>query len=820
MPRRLWDLEDLELDLVLDLTDRSIRGTATHRVKALGRPSDVVRLHQEGLDIDAVTVDGEAATYRIGPHWIDIRVKPADAHTVSVRYAATPELGLHFRSPEAGHRALAVWSQGEGEDNRFWFPSWDYPNEQFTMTAHLTVRDGLEAWANGDRLPADQEPETPVEAGWTRMSYRIDQPITNYHVAVVAGDYRALAVPVPDGADPTDTPMEVVGPASFTDAQLLAVADDAARQMGFYEALLGQPFPYPVYRQAWVEDFMYGGMENPGLTTLAARRMGDPEHPGRHRDSEGLISHELAHQWFGDLVTCYGWRELWLNEGFATYYSELWTNEKYGPEAWAVRHDRRRRYGIETTRAMAPRGYSFDGRDNAGVYVKGATVLHLLRTFLGPDVYDEGIRQYLADHRFRLVESEDLRRSLEDVSGRHLGWLFDQYVHGTGMPSWEASWAFADGALTATLVPTYEGAVFHHPMDIEVDGRLHRVWLGEGPTKLVVPLDAEPDFVGFDPQGMVIGTLDVTQTAAQWASQLAGSVHPYARVRAMQALADEEPDDAVLDALIAVLDSDSDPTYRAVAVASLGELAVHPDARDAVLKASRDPAPQVREAALDAMENTSGEQAFASRLIDAAARDADPRNRASALYSLASHDPDRAVALARKRLKRPDDSPTGIEHTLAMTVLREQGVLADALEVARFTDPAWIRRVRSEAIGTMADLWAAADDSPRKERVQERARQILRSWLDDPDYRTRQEALYMLGTIGTDADHDLLEAYATKTAVGALRDAAREAIRRSDRPRSERTTDEELDALRKRIDALDDRQEDADERLRRLEEWR
>ncbi len=824
MPRRLWDIEDLELDLTLDIAGRSIAGTATHRVSALGRPSDVVRLYQEGLDIQEVTVDGEGADYRLGPHWVDIRVKPTDQHVVAVTYRARPELGLHFRSPEAGHRALAVWSQGEDQDNRFWFPGWDFPNEQFTVTTHLTVREGLQAWANGDRLDSAEAPGTPVETGWTRSSWRIDQPVVSYHVAIVAGDYRAVDVDVPDGATPSDVPMEVLGPASMSDAQLRAVADDAARQMGFYEALLGQPFPYPVYRQAWVEDFMYGGMENPGLTTLAARRMGDPEHPARHRDRESLISHELAHQWFGDLVTCYGWRELWLNEGFATYYSELWTAEKYGDEAWAVRLDRRRRSGIREKRAMAPRGYSYAGDRNAGVYVKGATVLHLLRTFLGPDVYDEGIRRYLEDNRFRLVESEDLRRALEDVSGRHLGWLFDQYVHGTGTASWESSWAYGDGTLTVTVVPTYEGPVFHSPMDIEVDGRLHRVWLGEGPTKLVIPMDSEPDFVAVDPQGMVIGRLDVTQTASQWAAQLTRSVHPYARVRAMQALADEEPEDAVLDALIAVADSDSDAAYRSVAITSLGELAVHPDARAAVLKASLaslDPdAPQLREAALDAMSNTSGEAAFQTRLQSAATGDPDPRCRASAIYSLGSHDPDRAVSLARKRLKRPDDSVDGIEHRIALTVLREHGVLSDAFEAARFTDPAYVRPVRNEAMAAMTDLWSAAEDSPRKERVQERARRILESWLDDPDYRTRNRGLAILGVIGTEADIDLLQALATRTTVDALRDTAEKAVRNLRKPPSDRSIDEEVEGLRKRLDALDDRQRNAEERLDRLEEFR
>lgn len=809
MPRRLWDITHLDLDVRIDIEQGSLSGITTHTLAPLGRPHDRVRLHQIGLDIQSIEVDGEAvSSYRSGPEWIDIPVPPkGDTHQVQITYSATPPLGLHFRSPAAGDRNLAVWSQGEDEDNRYWFPSWDYPNDAFTVDTHITLPDGLLARANGD--PAASE---PAEPGWTRHSFSLEQPISNYLVALVAGDYRAVTVDGP-------VPIEIIGPAAYEEPWLTGAADEVDQQIAFFEALLDQPYPYPTYRQAWVERFMYGGMENAALTVLAGRRMVDPAVPGRQIGSDSLIAHELAHQWFGDLLTCYGWRERWLNEGFASYYAHLWLEEKYGPDHAAVSLYNRRQSAMRVTGPLAARAHSFDGEESNGVYVKGASVLHMLRTYLGEDVYTEGIRRYVSENAFRFVESEDLRRALEEVSGEHLGWAFDQWVNGQGMPSWKTRWSHEEGTLTVVLIPTGD-PLFHAPVRVEVGTssgvRTHQLWLGEGPTRLVLDTDS-PEWVAINPDAGVLGRFEVEQSTSSWIAQLEHSPSPYAQVEAMHALQLEDPSPEAITALDRVARSGRAPDFRAVALTTLGKLSGMPEARDAVLRASTDAAPTVREAAIDAMANTAGGEPYAARLLEAARTDPDARNRASARIALAKHQPKTAAALARKRLARPDPSHNGVEHSYAADVLMEHGNLADGRALVRFMAPSHPRKVRYAAAQAAIELWKKAAEGKPREALQRSIIDTLFDWLKDPDFRVRSQALRSLQTIGRPQDIDAITAYGLRDHALPHDALVKATVRKIRKPEP---AEDPTKALNEKVDALSDRLDEADQRLERLEEWR
>src|SRR5262249_48005777 len=135
-----------------------------------------------------------------------------------------------------------------------------------------------------------------------------------------------------------------------------------------------------------------------------------------------VLAHEAAHQWFGDLIGCYGWRELWLNEGFATYEGNRWLEHHHGRDAAAAEVEGWMEQGLRDAAPLAPRGWSKVGdRESAQYYFRGAAVLHMLEVQLGRDVFDAGVREYVARNAGRLAESDDLRRALEDVSGRSLG---------------------------------------------------------------------------------------------------------------------------------------------------------------------------------------------------------------------------------------------------------------------------------------------------------------------------------------------------------------------------------------------------------------
>src|SRR5690606_24509373 len=267
--------------------------------------------------------------------------------------------------------------------------------------------------------------QEPAGAGWTRFRYRLDRPIVSYLVAIVAGEYATYV-------DESEIPLTYIVPRTVGEEAARRSLGVTAEQVPWFSELLGHPFPYGSYRQAFVSRFLYGGMENATLTVLSDRLL--LAHPSaRDRSTEEVVAHELAHQWFGDLLTCYGWRELWLNEGFASFYTGRWLEHRYGADRYAAEQRGWMTAALHDPAPMSPRAWSkVPGRDNAAVYVRGASVLHMLRTHLGTDVFDAGIREYVARNADRLVETDDLRRALEDVSGQHLGWLFEQWVHGTG----------------------------------------------------------------------------------------------------------------------------------------------------------------------------------------------------------------------------------------------------------------------------------------------------------------------------------------------------------------------------------------------------
>src|SRR5262249_26884521 len=209
------------------------------------------------------------------------------------------------------------------------------------------------------------------------------------------------------------------------------------RMIGFFNEVTGRRYPYTKYAQACLPEFG-GGMENISATTMTDRELRD-EIAALEGDADGLVAHELAHQWFGDLLTCKDWSHLWLNEGFASYFDPLFAEHDRGDDAFRIRMDGALRSYLDSDRKyrrpIVEGRYEsssdlFDGMS----YAKGACVLHALRGLLGDAAWWKGIRGYVAAHQRGVVETDDFRRAMEDASGKDLKWFFDQWVFRAGHP--------------------------------------------------------------------------------------------------------------------------------------------------------------------------------------------------------------------------------------------------------------------------------------------------------------------------------------------------------------------------------------------------
>ena len=217
----------------------------------------------------------------------------------------------------------------------------------------------------------------------------------------------------------------------------------------FFNKVTGAKYPYPRYAQTFVADFIFGGMENISATTLTDTSLLD-KRASLDADADGLLAHELAHQWFGDLLTCRDWSHGWLNEGFATYFEALFTESAKGIDEFRYElHSNTQIYmgedGNRYRRPIVNNVYHepidlFDRH----LYEKGSLVLHMIRTVLGDALWTKAIHHYVRKHRSTNVTTPDFQRAITEATGRNIDWLFDQYVYRGGHPALKVAFEWDD----------------------------------------------------------------------------------------------------------------------------------------------------------------------------------------------------------------------------------------------------------------------------------------------------------------------------------------------------------------------------------------
>jgi aminopeptidase N len=817
MPDRHWDVRHLHLEVTVDPGAGTISGTATHTVAPLGRRSGHLRLDQTSLDITAVRInDAVVESWRSRPGVLEIPMPViGDKFEVAVDWTAHPETGIHFRVPDEGaDRILEAWTHGQTEDNQYWFPCWDYPNDRFTYTATITAPEALHATTNGVMVE-----KAPATTGWTRWSYALEQSIPTYLVALAVGEYAVYTEPAP-------VPLEFIVPSRVSEAQARQTTGNTGSMVAWFNKVLGTDYPYPVYRQLFVQRFLYSGMENASLTILSDRFL-FPIDGDRGALTEMLLAHELAHQWFGDLLTCYGWRELWLNESFATYFAARWQAEARGPEFFATTVYRWHEDALTEPVPLAIRSWAKAGDREAAsprtLYGRGGIVLHLLREYLGAEVFDAAIRTYVRDNQDRLVESSDLRRALEDASGTHLGWLFDQFVYRHQFPEVRTAWTWEDAKLEVVLEQVGEGEPVSAPVEVEIgtdsETRTYRVWLEEGSTKLLVELPMPPAWVAVDPEGTLPVVWSREQDPTAWVKQLHHSRSPHARLVAMARLGEGDGGEEAVRALASVLrDQHLNGHFRYHAAHALGRIAV-PSAVEALSAAADDPSERVREGVAEGLGKVPVDGKTAKTLEDLFRGDSDAMVRAAALRSLVHQDRDRALWLARRRVVQPNVAADRWELGAAIEVLQDNGDQSDMARLLPLTARAVPHDIRVAALVGSVTLLERVEDEGRRERLRERISRRLEPLLEDRDLRVRAHAVALLGEVGDEAAAATLTAYANTTSIDWVREAAlEEAARirtRGEDPEAAPTPREAID-----VERLEERVKSLEERLHRLEEWR
>ena len=774
---RDFDQVHIAVRVTPHIAEGTVDGEATLDFTSLADPLKVLRLHcRETEVLGARDRKGRALGFALAGDVLSVTLVdplPRDAaESVTVAYRSRPTQGLFFHAPtkEAPHTPLEMYSQGEGEDNRRWFPCYDLPDDRLTCEVVARVPADLRTVGNG-LLVGSRD----AGGGLREDHWRLEQRIPTYLVSLVVGRFDTVA------AKWRDIPLEYNGPPGRADEMATGCAGTPA-MMEFFSEYTGMPYPYPRYAQTTVWDFVYGGMENASCTTMNMRLLHGKEVEPNY-SGDGLVAHELAHMWFGDLLTCRTFEHLWLNEGFATYFTDLFFEHRDGPGEFALERRSGNRGYMDRNAEPSKQGLTPSRRGDVPLelfggkqYDRGAAILHQLRIELGDGAFREGIRRYVRDNADRAVTSEDLRRSMESASGRDLRWFFQQWIYGSGYPALEVSWtARAGGGASITVEQVQaEGGGQPREFRLSLPVVLHG---GAAPVAATLDLRARrqafdvpagwtPGFVRIGAGGGVFARIRLKQEAAAWIKALEADPDPAGRLDAVEALA--EWPDAALPGLRSAAAGDSCWAVRRDAVAALGRIPGKASL-DAMLAAAADKDSRVREAAAEALGGRTRDEA-AAMLAAMAGNDSNPYVRSQAARSLGRVHAEGAFEVLSGLLSVESHRETIRQGALdGLAALGDPRALALARPLLAYDWPRGDHQGMREA--ALRLLLALDPDEPS-------TRAAVVKLCDDPFHRMRPFACEQAGNYAIREAEPVLRRLAEKDPFDSVKGAAKAALER------------------------------------------
>ncbi len=794
---RPFAIDHLAAEITLEVPKKSIRAAASLTVHRIDAAATEIELDAVGFTIESVKVDGKPADHRYDGRLIAVTLgKTVKNATITIAYRATPRRGLYFLEPDehVPDRPRQVWSQCQEEDARHWLPCHDKPHVKMTTEITVTAPSGWLVLGNGELVSSpqsgDAHTKSPAKGGGGAFTWKMSEPHASYLLTLVAGEFSVLeddagGVPltyyVPKG-------REEDGERTF---------DKTPQMVSYFGELVGVKYPWNKYAQVVVSDFIFGGMENTTATTFYEYVLLD-KRAAIDITSDDIIAHELAHQWFGDYVTCRDWSEGWLNEGFATFMEHIWREKDLGRdeyefgllsdlEAYTAEAAGRYRRPIVCQDYDAPLDL-FDRH----LYEKGALVLHMLRTELGDDVFWRGIRSYLQAHAKGIVETRDLMRALEGESGRSLGRLFEQWVYRAGHAELEVTLAWDDGVLSCEVKQTHQAAdgvpnAFEIPLwlDVVSQGGVERrkLVITQRTESFAVPCAERPRHVVIDSDMRVLGEVTLKAPGDMLRHQLEHGRSGRARYLAAQALGriDDPPTIEALGKRL--LDDKEFWGVRHEVSGALAKLRSH-EAYAVLASATKVKHPKVRRAVVAALGAFKTQEAFET-LKPLALGDESYMVQADASRSLGKTKQPQALDVLLDVVDRKSWADVVSVGALdGMAAMRDDRGVPHVTARTRYGHPTRARRAAILALPKIADM--------------RRARETLEDLLDDKDPYLRVDVVRALADVGdakarpalrTKLDSDL-DPRVRRRIREAMRDLGGEGKRAAEQVR------EELDKVR------------------------
>lgn len=575
---RKSDILHTKLELKLNWDSCFVYGKANLKVRPYFYATNELELDAKGYVINEVKVNAVKADFTYDGYKLKINLGKKftkdEAFDVYVDYTAMPnrikvkgssaitsDKGFYFINPDGKNPNLPTefWTQGETESNSCWFPTIEAGNERFSQEIAITVDTSYVTLSNGRLVYSTNH------SNGTRTDYwKQDLQHAPYLVFLAGGKFKIYKDKWRN--------MEVnyyMEPKFAPYAKL--IFGKTPEMIEFFSNRLGVQYPWDKYSQIVVREFVSGAMENTGAVSFYDD-MNKTDRDYADQTDEDIISHELFHHWFGDLVTCESWPNLPLNESFATYGEYLWDEFKYGRDEADKDgfNDLNAYLGTAKNNRVNMIRYNLTDREtmfDGNSYQKGGRILHMLRKYVGDDAFFASLKYYLETNKFKPVEIHHLRLAFEEVTGEDLNWFFNEWFLNQGHPELEFSYSYnAEKKIASVKMEQKQdlkkNPLYKLPIDVDVyaNGQVtrKRVILDSVSQSFNFASSDKPSLINVDAEKMLLCTKKDNHTKEEWLYMFNNAPLYLDRYESLQALDTYKDDSLVQLAFVKAL---ADPSF-------------------------------------------------------------------------------------------------------------------------------------------------------------------------------------------------------------------------------------------------------------------
>ncbi len=538
-PDRNFKTNHIKLELVINVDKKEISGVCSTTLKSINGEGKIAF---DAVNFNIISVkDGKGKTlkytYNNSKIEIIINAERGKDVVIVIEYnIREPKLGVYFVEPDKDYpkNPVQIWSHSETEDARYWWPAQDMPNEKATTETLITVPKVFTVVSNGALVNVTEDKKNKTRTFHWKMS----KPHSTYLLNFVAGDFVEVKdkwknVPVTYYCE------------KGREADIIRAFGKTPKMIDFFSKKTGLDYPYEKYAQIAVADFIFGGMEHTTSTTQTDNVLHDERaHEEAQYNSDCLCAHELAHQWFGNLITCKDWSHAWLNESFATYFDALFMEHDKGHDEFMYEMyqnaqiyflEDKEKYRRPIVTNLFKRSEDLFDRH---LYEKGACVLHMLRNLLGDELWLASINNYVKKNQNKAVETLDLIESIEAASGINLKKFFDQWVFSAGHPEYKALYFWDAKTKEANIHISQnqlqDAGLFSVKIKFELttkNGVKTFEEVFEQKEQLFrYKIDSEPLMLRIDPDNIILKKIEAVKPKSMWMYQLENDPNVVGRI--------------------------------------------------------------------------------------------------------------------------------------------------------------------------------------------------------------------------------------------------------------------------------------------------